>query len=91
MAGVKHLIGGSSRKAVYKAMEAHHRGMWRYYCQHMRGSRLTDAATATAIAARFGLHALSYAVRSKLGRVQHAGPSAMGRGTAASTHRESGS
>jgi GT2 family glycosyltransferase len=83
MASVKHLIGGSSRKAVYAAMEAHHRGMWRYYRQHMRGGRLTDIATATGIAARFGLHAASYAVRSKLGRIEHVAPSAMGSGTAA--------
>lgn len=63
-ASVRHRIGASSRKAVYRAMAAHHRGMWRYYRKHLRGNIAVDALTATGIAGRFGLHALSYAVRS---------------------------
>jgi GT2 family glycosyltransferase len=61
---IQHRIGGSSRRAVYRAMAAHHRGMWRYYQKHLRGSRFLDVATAAGIAARFGLHASSYALRT---------------------------
>lgn len=61
---VQHRIGASSRKVVYRAMAAHHRGMWRYYRKHLRGNIAVDALTAAGIAGRFGLHALSYAVRS---------------------------
>ena len=68
-ATIVHTIGGSSRKAVYRAMAAHHRGMWRYYNKHLRGNRLLDAATFAGIWARFGLHAVSYALRSGRSRV----------------------
>ena len=68
-ASIRHRIGASSRKAVYRAMAAHHRGMWRYYRKHLRGNRLVDVATAGGIAARFGLHAVSYAVRSNVQRL----------------------
>ncbi|MEO8538892.1 MAG: glycosyltransferase family 2 protein [bacterium] len=68
-AAVRHRIGGSSRKAVYRAMAAHHRGMWRYYAKHMRGSGFVDGVTFAGIWARFSLHAVSYAARSARNRV----------------------
>lgn len=68
-ATITHRIGGSSRKAVYRAMAAHHRGMWRYYRKHLRGNRLLDAVTFTGICARFGLHAVSYALRAVRNRL----------------------
>lgn len=68
-AAIRHRIGGSSRKAVYRAMAAHHWGMWRYYRRHLRGNVLVDLATAAAITARFALHAASYALRSARNRV----------------------
>lgn len=63
-AAVRHRIGGSSRRAVYRAMAAHHRGMWRYYRKHLRGNRIVDAVTFAGICGRFGLHAASYALRT---------------------------
>lgn len=68
-ATVRHRVGGSSRKAVYRAMAAHHRGMWLYYRRHLRGNRLLDVATLGGISARFGLHAASYALRTAKNRV----------------------
>ncbi len=68
-AAIQHRIGGSSRKAVYRAMAAHHRGMWRYYRRHLRGNLLVDLATAAAITGRFALHATSYALRTARNRV----------------------
>ena len=68
-ATVRHRIGGSSRKAVYRAMAAHHRGMWRYYRKHLRGNIALDAVTAVGILGRLGLHAGSYAARSGKNRL----------------------
>lgn len=68
-ATVRHRIGGSSRKAVYRAMAAHHRGMWRYYRKHLRGNFALDAVTAAGILGRLGLHAGSYAARSGKNRL----------------------
>lgn len=68
-ASIRHRVGGSSRKAVYRAMAAHHRGMWRYYLKHLRGNALLDLLTLGGICARFGLHAGSYAVRSTKNRL----------------------
>lgn len=68
-ATIEHRIGGSSRKAVYRAMAAHHRGMWRYYRKHLRGNPLVDGVTAAGICGRFGLHAVSYATRSMRNRL----------------------
>lgn len=67
-ASIRHRIGGSSRKAVYRAMAAHHRGMWRYYRKHLRGNRLLDAVTFAGICGRFALHAASYALRTAKNR-----------------------
>lgn len=67
-ARVQHLIGGSSRKAVYTAMAAHHRGMWHYYRTHLRKNVGVDTLTAVGISGRFAIHAASYAARSALGR-----------------------
>jgi N-acetylglucosaminyl-diphospho-decaprenol L-rhamnosyltransferase len=67
-ARVQHLIGGSSRNAVYRAMAAHHLGMWRYYRKHLRSNVAVDALTAAGICGRLGIHAVSYAVRAGLGR-----------------------
>ena len=72
MARVQHLIGGSSRKAVYRAMAAHHLGMWRYYRMHLRSNVVVDAVTAAGISARFAIHAVSYATRAALGRTNNA-------------------
>jgi GT2 family glycosyltransferase len=63
-ASIRHRVGGSSRHAVYRAMAAHHRGMWRYYRKHLRGNRVLDALTFMGIWSRFGLHAVSYALRT---------------------------
>ncbi len=63
-ATVRHHVGGSSRRAVYRAMAGHHRGMWRYYRKHFRGSLTLHALTAGGIAARFALHATSYTLRA---------------------------
>lgn len=63
-AAVRHRVGGSSRKAVYRAMAGHHRGMWRYYRKHFRGNPLLHAVTAAGIGLRFALHAVSYALRA---------------------------
>ncbi|MGE3077356.1 MAG: glycosyltransferase family 2 protein [Dehalococcoidia bacterium] len=68
-ATVSHRIGGSSRRAVYRAMAAHHRGMWRYYRKHLRGNPAVDAVTFAGISARFGLHAGSYAARTTKNRI----------------------
>lgn len=68
-ATIQHRIGASSRRAVYRAMAAHHRGMWRYYRKHLRGGRAMDVLTAAGISARFSLHAASYALRSTVQRV----------------------
>jgi len=70
MARLRHRVGGSSRHAVYRAMTAHHLGMWRYYRAHMRGNLLVDAMTAAGIGARLGVHAVSYAIRSAAGRLR---------------------
>jgi GT2 family glycosyltransferase len=69
MAAVRHRVGGSSRHAVYRAMAAHHRGMWRYYRRHMRGNLALDLVTAGAITGRFGIHAVSYAARTAKNRL----------------------
>lgn len=68
-AAITHRIGGSSRRAVYRAMAAHHRGMWRYYRKHLRGNAAVDALTFAGISARFGLHAGSYAARTAKNRL----------------------
>ncbi len=68
-ASILHRIGGSSRNAVYRAMTAHHRGMWRYYRKHLRGNRAVDVATFVGILARLGLHAVSYAIRTARNRI----------------------
>jgi len=68
-AAIQHRVGGSSRKAVYRAMAAHHRGMWRYYRKHLRGNIGLDAVTFAGISARFALHAGSYAVRTGKNRL----------------------
>jgi len=64
MARLQHRVGGSSRHAVYRAMVAHHRGMWRYYRRHMRGNVLVDAITGAGILVRLGMHAASYTLRT---------------------------
>lgn len=69
MASVRHRVGGSSRHAVYRAMAAHHRGMWRYYRRHMRGNRALDVLTGSAILGRLGIHAVSYALRTAKNRL----------------------
>ena len=68
MARVEHHIGRSSRHAPYRAMTAHHLGMWRYYRTHMRGSLPLDLLTAAGITARLALHVGSYTVRRALDR-----------------------
>ncbi|WBL35110.1 glycosyltransferase family 2 protein [Tepidiforma flava] len=68
-ASVRHRVGGSSRKAVYRAMAGHHRGMWRYYRKHFRGNPLLHAVTAAGIGLRFALHAVSYALRAGRARL----------------------
>ncbi|MBE7518079.1 MAG: glycosyltransferase family 2 protein [Thermoflexaceae bacterium] len=68
-ARVRHRVGGSTRHAAYRAMIAHHRGMWLYYRRHMRGNFLVDAATAAGISARLGVHLLSYTLRRLKRRV----------------------
>jgi GT2 family glycosyltransferase len=67
-AAVEHRVGGSSRRAVYRAMAAHHMGMWHYYRTHLRGNLLVDAVTLAGIAGRFKLHAASYALRTAKNR-----------------------
>ena len=66
MARVRHRVGGSSRHAVFKAMAAHHQGMWRYYTTHMRRTLPLDVLTAVGILGRLGIHALSYSARTAL-------------------------
>ncbi len=61
---IRHRIGASSGRAVFRAMAAHHRGMWRYYTKHLRGNGALDVLTAFGIIARFALHAFSYAFRA---------------------------
>lgn len=51
-ATVRHRIGGSSRTSPVRVVFARHRGMWRYYKQHLRGGALLDLLTATGIALR---------------------------------------
>jgi hypothetical protein len=68
MAVVRHRVGGSSRNNAYRAMTAHHLGMWHYYRSHMRGNLLLDGITAAGIFGRLGLHATSLTVRRALGR-----------------------
>jgi len=63
MARIDHRIGRSSRHAAYRAMTAHHQGMWRYYRSHMDGNLALDVITAAGIGARLALHATSYTVR----------------------------
>ncbi len=71
MARLQHRVGGSSRHAVYRAMAAHHRGMWLYYQRHLRGNVLVDAITAAGILLRLGVHALSYTLRTGGNRLLH--------------------
>jgi GT2 family glycosyltransferase len=66
---VVHRIGGSSRRAVYRAMAGHHRGMWRYYRRHLRGNAAVNALAFAGICGRFGVHAASYALRTAKNRV----------------------
>ena len=68
MARIDHRIGRSSRHAAYRAMTAHHQGMWRYYRTHMDGNVALDALTAAGIGGRLGLHVASYTLRRALGR-----------------------
>lgn len=72
MARVRHRVGGSSRHAVYRAMTAHHMGMWRYYKQHMRSNLIVDVITAGGIGARLAIHALSYTSRTVFNRLRGA-------------------
>lgn len=72
MARVRHLVGKSSKHNAYRAMTAHHAGMWRYYRKNMRGNVALDVLTAAGIAARLSLHASSYAVRAGLKRARRA-------------------
>lgn len=69
-ARVRHRVGGSTKHAAYRAMAAHHRGMWLYYRRHMRSNLLLDAATAAGIGARLGIHAISYTLRQARRRVR---------------------
>jgi hypothetical protein len=69
MARLQHRVGGSSRHAVYRAMAAHHRGMWLYYRRHMRGNVFVDAVTAVGILARLGIHVVSYTTRTAANRL----------------------
>ncbi|MCE7927522.1 MAG: glycosyltransferase family 2 protein [Chloroflexi bacterium CFX7] len=62
-ARIQHRVGGSTKHAAYRAMYAHHRGMWTYYRRHMRGSIPMDALTAAGIGARLGVHVVSYTLR----------------------------
>ncbi len=68
-ATVRHRVGGSSRKAVYRAMAGHHRGMWRYYRKHFRGNPPLHTITAVGIGLRFALHAVSYTFRATRARL----------------------
>ncbi|MEP6871987.1 MAG: glycosyltransferase, partial [Anaerolineaceae bacterium] len=68
MASVQHRVGGSSRHAVYRAMTAHHLGMWHYYRRHMATTRVLDAATAAGIAGRLAIHITSYTLRTARNR-----------------------
>ena len=60
---VMHHIGASSRTLAWKALVGRHRGMWRYYCAHLRpkgqsnSARLKalDGAVAAGIVARCAL------------------------------------
>ncbi len=49
---VMHRIGGSSSTVPNRVLIARHRGMWRYYCTHMRGGPVSDVLTGAAITAR---------------------------------------
>ncbi len=71
MARLQHRVGGSSRHAVYRAMAAHHRGMWLYYRRHLRGNVFVDVITAAGILARLAIHAISYTTRTAVNRVLH--------------------
>jgi N-acetylglucosaminyl-diphospho-decaprenol L-rhamnosyltransferase len=68
MARIDHRIGRSSRHAAYRAMTAHHQGMWRYYRTHMDGNIALDVLTAAGIGGRLGLHVTSYTLRRAMGR-----------------------
>ncbi len=70
MATIQHRVGGSSRHAVFRAMAAHHRGMWRYYRMHMQRSTLLDILTAGGILGRLGIHAISYSLRTAMNAVR---------------------
>lgn len=70
MARVRHRVGGSSRKNVYPAMLAHHRGMWRYYKKHGHRNLALDVATAAGIGLRFAIHAVSYLARTGFRKVR---------------------
>lgn len=70
MARVRHLVGKSSKHNAYRAMAAHHAGMWRYYKKHMRGSIALDVVTAAGIAARLALHASSHAIRAGVRQIR---------------------
>ncbi|MEX2080911.1 MAG: glycosyltransferase family 2 protein [Dehalococcoidia bacterium] len=68
-ARVQHRVGGSSRSNVYRAIRAHHSGMWRYYRKFNERNLVIDTMTAGGIGARLAVHALSYTVRSTFNRV----------------------
>ena len=70
MARLRHRVGGSSRHAVYRAMTAHHRGMWLYYRRHLRTNVALDALTGAAIMGRLAIHACSYTLRTGVNRLR---------------------
>lgn len=47
-----HAIGASSRTLPNRIILARHAGMWRYYRKHLRGGRMLDAVTLSAIGLR---------------------------------------
>ncbi len=55
MARVRHRVGGSSRRNVYRAMRAHHAGMWRYYRKFNDRNLALDTLTGAGIGARLGV------------------------------------
>lgn len=65
---VIHAIGASARTVQAKAIIARHRGMWRYYSQHLAGNALINSVVFAAIWLRCGLQVANSALKRRLAR-----------------------
>lgn len=63
---VIHVIGASARTVPTKALVARHKGMWRYYKQHLASNPAIDGLVYAGIWGRCGLQVLSSSLKRRL-------------------------